>query len=153
VFGFRVGFAIDFELTQMHNPFRFGGGKLELRWGPWIMGESRSDTHYVQAGLALDLGQTRHAQFGTYTLRAGGGIDIDGKRIASVMFLGGIRYVPDRGDDNQPKVAFASGGRGFGMLTSDFDGRKSLIVGIEFEPTWVLPPYSLHKLAGANNGF
>jgi hypothetical protein len=149
VYGFRIGAGVDFELAQFANPLRYGG-KFEIRWGPWLIAETRSDTHYVHGGLAIDFGQTRHAQFGTFTLRAGGGIDIDGDPLASLTFLGGVRYVPDRRHSNR-KVARASGGRVFGMITSDGNGGRSLLFGIEFEPTWVLPPYSIYKLGGVNH--
>jgi hypothetical protein len=146
VFGFRLGAAVDFGLARFDNPLHYGG-KFELRWGTWLLAEARSDEKvYALGGIALDFGQTRHAQFGTYTLRGGGGVDADGHPLVSVMFLGGVRYVPDRRSGR--KVARASGGRVFGMLTSDLEGGRSLLFGIEFEPTWVVPPYSLHKLGG-----
>jgi hypothetical protein len=148
VVGLRLGAGIDVELARIHNPLHHGG-EFELRAGPWLVAELRTDTHSVQGGVELHFGQTRHAQFGTYTLRGGGGINSDGHALASLTFLGGVRYVPDRRLSN-PKIARASGARIFGMITSDFDGSHSLLFGIEFEPTWVLPPYSLDKLAGIN---
>ena len=151
VVAFRLGAAVDFQLTTFDNPFHVGGD-FELRWGPWLLAESRSDMRYVQAGLSIDLTQTRHADFGSYMLRSGAGINTDGEPMMSVMFLGGIRYAPGRRHE-KPKVLFSSGGRIYGMLASDFEGRASLIVGFELEPTWALPPYSLRKLAGASGGF
>ena len=53
VFAFRLGAAVDFKLTQFANPWHVGGD-FELRWGPWLLAESRSDMQYVQAGLAVD---------------------------------------------------------------------------------------------------
>ena len=148
VSSFRLGIAVDFELTEITNPWHYGG-KFDVRCGPWLVAETRLDNHYVQAGLSFDFGQVHHASFGTYTLRGGGGIDIDGHAIASFTFLGGVRYVPAR-SESHPKVAHTSGGRIFGMVTTNFDGGSSLLIGIEVEPTWMLPPYSLHKLGGVN---
>lgn len=156
VFGFRVGAAFDLDVVQIYNPWHYGG-KFDIRCGPWIVGEARPDAQYIAGGLALDLGQTRHASFGTYTLRFGGGYDFTGhNNIAQFSFLGGVRYVPRRfsssdDDHGHPSVAFASGIRMFGTLTSDFGGSSSLVIGIELEPTWAIPPYSLHKLGGVND--
>ena len=71
------------------------------------------------------------------------------------MFLGGVRWVPERSRPQfgrcTPRTAYASGGRIFGQVTTDFDGRTIWTVGIEIEPSWAFPPYSLHKLGGVND--
>jgi hypothetical protein len=149
VYGYKIGGAVDVELARFDNPLHYGG-QLELRCGPWLIAEIRSDRQYVHGGLELHFGQTRHAQFGTYTLRGGGGIDLDGQPFATAMFLGGVRWVPARRDGARRKVAFASGGRVFGMITTDGGGSRSVMFGIEIEPTWAMPPYSLSKLGGVN---
>jgi hypothetical protein len=151
VMGLRAGTGFDFELVQTDNPF--GHGELEWRWGPWFDLEQRSDkSRSLHGGLSFDLGQVRHAEFGNYTLRMGGGINDDRHGEATLMFLGGVRYVPGRRGVSfgscRPRSAFASGGRVFGSVTTDFDGRSIWLVGFELEPSWAVPPYSMRKLAG-----
>jgi opacity protein-like surface antigen len=155
VMGLRAGAAFDFDLAQYTNPWHYGG-KFDLRWGPWFDVEGRSNkSASLHGGLSLDFGQVRHASFGTYTLRFGGGVDDDRRPEATFVFLGGVRYVPERsrygGPRCGPRTAFASGVRMFGQVTTDFDGRTIWTVGVELEPSWAFPPYSLHKLGGVND--
>lgn len=152
----RAGFGVDFELVQIRNPWHYGG-PFELRLGPWVVGETQLDRHLLEGGLALDVGQTKHASFGTYTLRIGGGIDDDRRPFGSLTVLGGVRYVLARYQDEyacpKRKVAFSSGARVFGTVRLDTDERAQWIIGIELEPTWALPPYSRGKLMGSRPNY
>jgi hypothetical protein len=172
VYAVRAGAAADFELGQIRNPWKLGGD-FEVRWGPWIGAESTRETHTVEGGFSLDFGQTQLATSGTYTARLGVGVDDERRRTMSLTILGGVRYVPARhsrgggcldgwpstsnvriSDPGRPRktIARASGARVFATLREGFDSGKLWLVGIEFEPTWPLPPYSLGKLAGGRPG-
>ncbi len=156
-FGLRAGAGADLEVLQLPNPWHYGG-KFEVRLGPWISADTTFDRHFFEGGVALDIGQTKHAQFGTYTVRLGGGTDADGRPIGSLTVLGGVRYVPkryctDANNDHRPSIAFASGARVFATMRTDFEQESLWLIGIEFEPTWLLPPYSLGKLAGSHHNF
>lgn len=169
VFAVRAGAAVDFELARFGPEHQYGGPVL-VRAGPWIGGETLLDTHFAEAGLTIDLGQTYHAQWGTVGLRLGGGgamRDLDWSLAGSVTLTWGVRSVPERyrdggacvgrdgelwGVDTGPPasaVAFASGMRLFGTLRATTEGYAAVIVGVEFEPTFVLPPYSLSRWGGS----
>ncbi len=145
--GVRAGAAVDFELVQVPNPWKTGGN-FELRAGPWLGADTTFDSHVVEGGVALDVGQTTLATNGTYTVRLGLGLDDDHRRLGSLTVLGGVRYVPARDFYPKPKTAHASGARVFATVRKGFDGGTQWLIGIELDPSWVLPPYSLDKLAG-----
>lgn len=157
-----AGTEWTFGLAQIGS-LRQYGGPFELRWGPWAMGYTDFSGGRGEGGLLLSVGQVRHAQWGTYALRIGGGYGDDtlGAHPHLVATLtGGMRYVParDRGVTSlcsrptPPETfAFASGMRLFATMRSTLrdDHVVQFTFGLELEPTFLFPPYSLGKLFGA----
>lgn len=165
----RAGAALDLSIARLGDPHGYGG-QVEVRAGPWLGAETLLDTHFVEGGTTIDLGQTYHAQWGTFGLRlgAGGALREDSWSPAgSVTLTWGVRSVLARyrdggacvgrdgelwGVDTGPPpdaFALASGIRLFatGRLTTD--GYATLIFGIEIEPTFLFPPYSLSRFGGS----
>lgn len=153
------------ELT--HNVARFGrrdyGGAHELRLGPWLGVESDTTRARLEAGLSLVLTQEQHAQWGTMGLRLGGGVDDLGRAHGVGVLSYGVRRVPGRVQATRgpcdpvpppPDFAMASGARLYvalrqGLQASAVSAGPEVSFGIELDPTWLLPPYSLNKWAGA----
>jgi len=132
------------------------GGQMESRFGPWSAVETSTDRVRAEGGVGLSLGQVRHAQWGTVGLRAGAGYGSDGSPHVVGMFTWGVRYVPGRNDPehdacNPSPFAFASGARFFAAVRRAFEPQvNEFVFGLEFEPTWFLPPYSLFKWGGSS---
>jgi hypothetical protein len=156
-----AGAEVSFALAQLGKQHRYGG-PVELRWGQWAMGSSDFHGGRGEVGLLMSVGQVAHAQWGTYALRLGGGYGDDtlGRRPHVVAtFTGGVRYVADRYHDRgacDPPArakdsAFASGARLFATARSTLDTDRAwqLTFGVEIEPSWFFPPYSLHKWIGS----
>ncbi len=156
----ELGGAVTFPFATVGHPGY--GGPVHLRVGPWIQGETAFDGVLGEGGLELLIGQVRHARWGTFGLRFGGGYGIDevgtSAHLAATLYWG-VHSVPDRYwprgacDDPHPRAthAFATGFRIFatGRWLAE-DGRGfALIAGIEIEPTYLFPPYSLAKLIGS----
>lgn len=175
----RAGGAVDFEAFHAGDPMQYGGPvTLRIGpWigADGTFGESpREPAVAIEGGLSLDLGQTSHAQWGDFALRIGAGVSLAQLRgpsttlpSGSVTLTWGVRSVPDRYrfggacvgedgtltaiDDGGPANdhALASGVRLFGTARIDGDGIVSLVFGLELEPSFVFPPYSLWRAIGA----
>jgi hypothetical protein len=156
-----AGAEVTVGLTTFGSPRRYGG-PVELRWGPWAGGLTDLGGVRVEGGLLMSVGQVRHAQWGTYALRIGGGFGDDGLGLAPhavVTLTGGVRYVGarfhPRGACDPPAAqepdAFATGARLFGSARAALEGEGlwQLTFGIELEPTFFFPPYSLGKWIGS----
>jgi hypothetical protein len=166
VFALRAGLAADFEAGQFGHP-RYGGPQ-ELRIGPWFDAETTFRAGVLEGGMSMDLGQTEHDPWGDLALRFGGGAtNVSGAWTpsASVTLTWGVRSVLGRysegggcvtnhgvdvTDEGAPQRTFAhaSGVRLFFTARSDDAGRATFLVGLELEPTFVLPPYSSGRLMG-----
>ncbi|WP_394834384.1 hypothetical protein LVJ94_48580 [Pendulispora rubella] len=150
------GGDVTFGFATFGRPEAYGG-RFEIRLGPWGAMETTLDRVRGEGGLAFSLGQVRHARWGTFAVRAGGGHGSDGSSHLVGVFTWGVRYVPGRDDPehdalNPRTFALASGARLFAAVrTTDEPAHASeLVFGLEFEPTWFLPPYSLFKWGGVN---
>ena len=138
------------------------GGPVEFRIGPWLGVETPLDGVRGEGGLALSLGQVQHARWGTFGLRLGGGHDFAERTHLVGVFTYGVRYVPHRVGPTRgvcdpptpvPAFAFGSGARLFTALRKPVEVASGyeLVFGIEFEPTFFLPPYSGSKWIGAHH--
>ena len=70
-----------------------------------------------------------------------------------VTAWGGVRYVPARSEAGPPgRFSKATGVRIIASYRAGLDEREpgSLVLGVEFEPDYVLPPYSIDKWMGAH---
>jgi hypothetical protein len=128
------------------------GGRYELRMGAWAAYDPLWEPGGVgEGGVLLLFTQTKHAQWGTFGVRVGAGHGGDHVSHLVITLLGGVRYVPDRSEQREPgRFATATGARIIASFRRTF-GREddgALIVGIELEPRFFLPPYSLFKLGG-----
>jgi hypothetical protein len=159
---FGAGAEVTVGLTTFGSSRRYGGA-MELRWGPWTSLFTDIDGARAEGGLLLSLGQVRHAQWGTYALRIGGGFGDDGLGLAPhvvATVTGGVRHVKARYQDRgacdppaKPKPdAFASGVRLFATSRAALEGDSvwQLTFGIELEPTFLFPPHSLGKWIGSD---
>lgn len=138
------------------------GGPFEFRGGPWWNINSDFSGMRVEGGYVLSFGQISHAQWGTYTVRVGGGTGDDRIGLSPhfvVTLTGGIRSALGRYSERgacdplpQSKVAvLADTFRLFATARSTLaDGAPwQFTFGVEFSPTFFLPPYSLGKWIGA----
>jgi hypothetical protein len=138
------------------------GGPFEFRGGPWWNIVSDFSGVRAEGGYVLSFGQVQHAQWGTYAVRVGGGLGDDRLGLSPhfvVTLTGGIRYAGERYSERgacDPKpgpksVAMADHFRLFATARSTLaDGAPwQLTFGVEFSPTFFLPPYSLGKWIGA----
>ncbi|UQA57234.1 hypothetical protein [Polyangium aurulentum] len=157
-----IGTEATAGLAQIGSPSRYGG-PFELRWGPWWGLTTDLEGMRGEGGLTMSFGQVEHAQWGTYALRIGGGFGDDGLGPAPHLvatLTGGVRYAPARHSergacdpDPQPKgIAFVTGVRLFASARTALAPQNpwQITFGLEFEPTFFLPPYSLRKLAGVS---
>jgi len=163
----RLGAGIDFSLARSRSmPY---GGEIELRWGPWLGMDTNLGHEAVEGGIAFDLGMTSHSPFGNLGVRVGGGAGDLRERTeptGSLTLLYGVRSVVARyssgggcvegsrvrvTDPGRPRrtLALASGARLFATVRADRDGNALWLVGIELEPSFFLPPYSLARFGGA----
>ncbi len=165
----RAGGGVDFSIARFGSEQHYGG-QFEMRSGPWLGAETTFHVTTLEGGLTLDLGQTYHAQWGTFALRVGGGARLEDDRWApagSVTLSWGVRSVLARYSEGGGCVrgdrtdvvdhgtparthALASGFRLFGTARLDLDGHAALIFGLELEPTFLAPPYSGGRLLGTH---
>ncbi|HSO33317.1 MAG TPA: hypothetical protein VLT33_12375 [Labilithrix sp.] len=167
-FAMRAGGAVDFSVARFGSERQYGG-QHELRAGPWLNAETTFfGATALEGGGSFDLGHTYHARWGTGGLRLGWGalhLDDRWRPGGSATLTWGVRSVPARYvdggacvegdrlthvDQGRPRraLALASGARAFATARADTDGNATLTFGIEIEPTFLLPPYSLARLAG-----
>ncbi|MGK3987268.1 hypothetical protein WME99_29775 [Sorangium sp. So ce136] len=158
--------GVGSEMTTGFATFGSGamyGGPVELRWGPWFGAFTDLEGARGEGGLLLSVGQVRHARWGTYALRLGGGLGDDRLGLASHLAMtltGGVRSVAgrtsERGACDPPSApgpsAFATGLRFFGTARAGLGDEPAwqLTFGIELEPTFLLPPHSFSKWIGAH---
>ncbi|MBK8253818.1 MAG: hypothetical protein IPK82_14280 [Polyangiaceae bacterium] len=128
------------------------GGSSELRFGPWIAYQSLLGVGSMgEGGLTLVLTKTEHAQWGTFGVRMGGGYGLDNQAHFVATFWGGVRYVPVRAGESPDGIANKV--TGIRIVASvhhqlDPENISALVFGVEFEPEYLLPPYSPYKWAG-----
>ncbi len=134
------------------------GGAYELRLGPWAAVALASPAALAEAGFELTFTQLAHAPFGTFDVRAGGGAGSFESPWAPhfvVTATGGVRSFPDRyrsSPGGTPTVlAFGSVLRLFLTTRVRMESVSpwEISAGIELEPTFLAPPYSWRRLAGA----
>jgi hypothetical protein len=97
------------------------------------------------------LTQTQHASFGTFGLRVGVGHGGDRETHLTATLWGGVRYVPVRaGQAPRGLVSKATGIRVVATARRLLgpDPGSALLFGVELEPDYFLPPYSLFKWGG-----
>ena len=142
-----------FDATAIAGGFGGGyGGAVEVRLGPWLALHLPADRHASgEGGLTLIVTQTQHASWGTYGIRFGGGYGADREAHIVGTLWGGVRYVPFRAGQAPPGLVSKATGirvvatvrRTLGQVQGE-----ALVFGIEFEPDYFLPPYSLFKWGG-----
>ena len=156
----RVGGIVDFGIATFGE--RDYGGPMHLRLGPYLLGESDLASVLVEVGAELSLGQVAHARWGTFGLRLGvarGFETPSGPTQAAATLLWGVRAVAgrysERGACDYPAApaghGYASGFRFYaGVRTTVAGGSDAMIhFGIEVEPSFLFPPYSLSRLIGS----
>jgi hypothetical protein len=151
-FLFNLGLDATTRISTFYSWLR--GSPVELRLGPWAELSLPCDVRpFAEAGLSLVATQVTHASWGTYGVRLGAGSGPDVGRHLVVTAWGGVRYVPAR-REREPSGRFskATGVRIIGTYRAGLDGREpgSLLFGVELEPDYVLPPYSIEKWIGAH---
>lgn len=138
------------------------GGPYEFRGGPWLNIFSDFGGFRAEGGYVLSFGQVRHAQWGTYSVRVGGGNGDDRIGLSPhfvVTLTGGIqaavgRYSERGACDPAPRPKIIGRADTFRLFAS---ARSTLAegapwqftFGVELSPTFFLPPYSLGKWIGA----
>lgn len=148
-------------LFQVGGSHRYGGA-FEFRGGPWWNFVSDFQGMRGEGGYVLSFGQTSHAQWGTYSVRVGGGLGDDRLGLSPhfvVTLTGGIRAAMERYSERgacdpkpSPKpLSRADTFRLFATARSTLaEGAPwQFTFGVEFSPTFFLPPYSLGKWIGA----
>lgn len=138
------------------------GGAYEFRSGPWWNIVSDLRGMRAEGGFLLSFGQLLHAQWGTYAVRVGGGLGDDRLGLSPhfvVTLTGGIRSALERYHERgacDPKAApkalsMADTFRLFATARSTLaEGAPwQFTFGVEFSPTFFLPPYSLGKWIGS----
>ena len=163
-----LGGGLGFDVGILRGGGNDAHNRFELRGGPWLAVAATFPGHAAEAGLSLDLGMTSHAEWGDIALRLGAGeADLGGgERLAlSATLTYGVRSVLARysmgggcvtghgieiDEPGRPArwLAHASGVRLFVTARQDVDHRTAIIGGIELEPAFLLPPYSLGRLIG-----
>lgn len=131
------------------------GGEYELRIGPFLNTAVSDVLAIGETGIELTFSEDGHAQWGTFDIRAGGGNGIVFGELTPhwvVTATGGIRSFANRFDSSQDLISFGSVFRSYGTLRLRPDSPHpwDISFGIEVEPTFLFPPYSLSKLMGAN---
>lgn len=133
------------------------GGAIEARLGPWLALHLPTDTQPSgEGGLSMILTQTEHASWGSFGLRVGGGHGGDRESYVTGTLWGGVRYVPARsqggGSAGAGPIAKVTGIRIVMTYRAVVEpvATSAIVLGIEFEPEYVLPPYSPAKWAGAH---
>ncbi len=135
------------------RPFNPGyGGEVELRMGPWIAFQAPAGQGGSgEGGVTMIATQTQHASFGTFAVRLGGGYGGDHESYFTATLWGGVRYVAARaGEGNDGVFRKATGVRivaTYRKIAAPEEG-DVVAFGLEFEPDYFLPPYSLFKWGG-----
>lgn len=138
--------GLDATLTAMMF------GSFELRAGSWLAFNVPADRLASgEGGWTFILTDRRHASWGTFGLRAGLGYGGDRETHVVATLWGGVRYVPARA--RQGGLGLVSKATGIRIVATarrivDPIEVPSLTFGVEFEPDYLLPPYSLSKWIG-----
>lgn len=147
----HLGLDATGMVSRPGNPIGYGGD-LELRMGPWVAFQAPTGRGGSgEGGLTMILTQTEHASYGTFAVRFGGGYGGDHESYFTATLWGGVRYVPARaGQDSGGGFVKATGVRIAATYRKIAAPEPSdvLAFGIEFEPDYFLPPYSLFKWGG-----
>jgi len=158
---FGAGTEVTTQLAATGKKYQYGGA-YEFRGGPWwnIVSDFRGTR--AEGGYVVSFGQIQHAQWGTYSVRVGGGIGDDRLGLSPhfvVTVTGGVRYAGERYSERgacdpkpEPKaVAMVDQFRLFATARSTLvqGAPWQFTFGVEFSPTFFLPPYSLGKWIGA----
>jgi len=143
------------------------GGAVHLRAGPYVLAETAFDGGLGEGGVSLTIGQVRHARWGTFGIRFGGGMGArwhaEGqarrRAFVSATLSWGVLSVPgrhrERGACDEPRSGprhlYASGFRIFATGRAPLHGVDgySLIIGVEIEPGFLAGPFSIERLIGA----
>ena len=164
----EIGGGLGFDVRIARGRGYDGQNRFELRAGPWAAATASFPGFALEGGLSIDLGMTSHSEWGNGTLRVGAGeADLGGgeRPAISMTFAYGVRSVlaryswgggcvtshgiePDNPGRPAQRFAHASGARLFVTLREDADRRTAIIAGVELEPTFFLPPYSLSRFGG-----
>lgn len=152
-----LGFAeLDFGGEISFQLGTFGGryDAYEFRSGMFI--DSAVSDHAVlgELGASLLFTQVEHAQFGTFDIRAGGGAGLYDDVLvphAVVTLSGGVRSFRCRYREGRKAIAFGSVLRLFltTRVRPTLEYPLEAVFGVEVEPSFLLPPWSWMKLAGA----
>jgi len=145
---FSVGGGVDatFGVANFGHPEYGNGSPFHVRVGPWIGLESPLDRVRGEGGLSATLGARGSSGFGTFGARLGAGYGSAGVPDLVGVLSYGVRYVPGRVRCDPPRTptfAFASGGRFILAVRKETAGSEAfeMILGVEFEPTWLWPPH------------
>ncbi len=151
---FLFNLGIDATTRVVTFPTWLRGSNGELRLGPWAEFSLPLDIRpFAEGGLSVVGTQVTHASWGTYGLRigAGGGPDVGNHLVVTAW--GGVRYVPARSEAG-PSGTFSkvTGLRIIGTYRAGVGAGEagSLLFGVEFEPDYVLPPFSIEKWIGVH---
>lgn len=149
--GAAAELSIQFARSRDNEQY---GGAWEWRFGPWVAANSLMNGILGEGGVHVSFGQTQHAQWGTPSLRLGGGYgvaDSVGAPHLTATLAYGTHFTPSRtrGDEGLGNTQVL---RAFG--TFRIDPREShdwqLIFGLEFDPRVFFPPYSWQRVGGVN---
>ncbi len=149
-----AGIEGSFHLADLTDRQRYGGA-FDLRWGPWIATQTDLTDVLAECGLLLLFGQERHAQWGSYTVRAGMGVGFAPTEVphVAITVTGCVHSFLHRGrplgqvrDEGYGSVLrlFATARRSVGA-----DRTMGWTFGLEVTPSFFLPPYDLPKWGGA----
>lgn len=157
-----LGFGMESTTGLFEVGKRQYGGPYEFRGGPWWNLVSDFGGMRAEGGYLLSFGQIQHAQWGTYSVRFGGGMGEDRMGLSPhfvVTATGGIRSALGRYHERgacdskaAPKpIDRADTFRLFATARSTLanDAPWQFTFGVEFSPSFFLPPYSLGKWIGS----
>jgi hypothetical protein len=149
VFSLNAGLDVTADLWRLGGGY---GGAVEVRMGPYAALQIPLDRKASgEGGLTMIFTQAHHASWGTYGLRLGAAYGGDRETDLVATLWGGVRYVLERtGQGSGGTFAKATGVRIVATYRETIDPVKAtaLVFGIEFEPDYFLPPYSLFKWGG-----
>lgn len=157
----NAGAEMTFQ-TVTFGPKAAYGGLYEIRMGPWLQAAFASREALAEAGAKVSFTQLSHAPFGTYDIRFGAGAgstETPWPFHVVVTATGGVRSFPNR----YRQTGVTPTGLAFGSVLRVFLTTRirtpapapwqspwEITAGIELEPSFLAPPYSWQRLAGAS---
>lgn len=158
-----LGFGMESTSSIFETSRKYQyGGPYEFRGGSWWNMTSDMSGMRAEGGFLFSFGQVNHAQWGTYAVRVGGGMGDDRLGLSPHFVLtltGGIRSALGRYHERgacdpepAPKaIDRADTFRLFATTRSTLakDAPWQFTFGVEFSPSFFLPPYGLGKWIGA----